>query len=258
MKPNILIYTLLLSFLVTQISYAQRTFSADSEREIIVQFTEDALTSKNEVASGRLSDFTINSNPLKYTLDSVGVETISKLFPEFKKEDRFAETKNGKKVRLSDWSNAMVLKIPQNASREELIKKLERLPEVVYAEANIVGSNEGNIITTYHEPSLKSSASMPTTPNDQYFYKQWSLKNTGSAAQGNGTPDADIDADQAWDISTGSSSVKIAIMDQGVDNDHDDFNSNLSGDPNNVFQSDHGTAVAGIAAAKANNSDGIA
>ena len=116
MNANILIYTLLLSFLVTQVSYAQRTLSTDPEREIIVQFTEDVLNHKNEAVSGRLSDYTFTSNRLKHNLDSVGVESLSKLLPEFKKADRFIETQNGKQVTLSDWSNTMILRLPANSS----------------------------------------------------------------------------------------------------------------------------------------------
>ena len=38
--------------------------------------------------------------------------------------------------------------------------------------------------------------------------EQWGLHNTG---QTGGTPDADIDAVEAWDITTGSSGVIVAV-----------------------------------------------
>lgn len=257
MNANILIYTLLLSFLVTQVSYAQRTFSTDPEREIIVQFTDDVLAHKNEATSGRLSDYTFTSNRLKLNLDSVGVETISKLFAEFKKEDRFVETINGKQVTLSDWSNTLILHLPANSSREKFIERLNQLPEVVYAEANIQGSSEViyDFRDQYHSEN-EGKVFMPVTPNDPNFNRQWALKNTGTSIQGSGTPDADIDADLAWDISTGNSSVKIAIIDGGVDNNHPEFAGKITG--YSASYSSHGTAVAGIAAAKGNNSAGIA
>jgi serine protease len=112
-------------------------------------------------------------------------------------------------------------------------------------------------------------------PDDQHFSKQWSLKQSN---------DADIDADLAWDITQGSSTVKIGILDSGIDDAHPDLTSvTLSGydfvdedpdqweqwgyelvgdystpddDPSDDFG--HGTHVSGIANAKGNNSIGIA
>lgn len=107
--------------------------------------------------------------------------------------------------------------------------------------------------------------------NDPLFPYQWALKNTGSPQQGWGTPGADIEAEAAWSITTGSPSIKIAILDSGVDTLHPDLKPNLlpgydatgqgsQGYPNvGPFASDgHGTSCAGIAAAAADNGIGIA
>ena len=62
----------------------------------------------------------------------------------------------------------------------------------------------------------------PTTiPNDTAFGQQWGLNNTGAFA--GGTPDADIDASEAWNVSTGSRGVIIAVIDTGVDYTHPDL-----------------------------------
>lgn len=57
-------------------------------------------------------------------------------------------------------------------------------------------------------------------PDDAYFDLQWGLHNIG---QTDGTEDADIDAPEAWDITSGSGSVLIAILDTGIDQDHEDL-----------------------------------
>lgn len=57
-------------------------------------------------------------------------------------------------------------------------------------------------------------------PNDPYFNQQWALHNTG---QTGGTPDADIDASDAWDTTMGDDEVVIAILDSGVDYTHPDL-----------------------------------
>ncbi len=69
-----------------------------------------------------------------------------------------------------------------------------------------------------------SYATALAVPNDTYFSNQWALNNTG---QGGGTPDADIDAPEAWEIEQGSSDVTIAVIDTGIDTDHDDLKQNI-------------------------------
>ena len=121
-------------------------------------------------------------------------------------------------------------------------------------------------------------------PNDPNFNEQWALDNTG---QTGGTPDADIDAPEAWDIETGNPDVVIAMIDSGVDYTHPDLNSNLWENENeipdngidddgngyvddyhgyNFFNNNsdlldnhgHGTSVAGVIGAVSNNGIGIA
>jgi subtilisin family serine protease len=134
-------------------------------------------------------------------------------------------------------------------------------------------------------------------PNDPFFVEQWGLHNSGQPINGSsgGTPDADIDGPEAWDITTGSNQVVIAFIDSGVDYLHPDLAANIwvnpgeiagngidddnngykddihgydfteevieEGDPTDPFDTDidgHGSHVAGIAAAVGNNGIGIA
>lgn len=61
-------------------------------------------------------------------------------------------------------------------------------------------------------------------PNDPSFGLQWNMHNTG---QTGGTADADIDAPEAWDITTGSTSVVVGVIDTGMDLTHPDLAANL-------------------------------
>ncbi|MCC7429805.1 S8 family serine peptidase, partial [bacterium] len=103
--------------------------------------------------------------------------------------------------------------------------------------------------------------------NDTYYNYQWSIENTGSAIQYNGTADCDLDVNNAWTITTGSSAIKVAIIDEGVDLVHPDLQANLlagydaTGLGSNGAPSGndaHGTNCAGIVAALGNNNLGIA
>lgn len=113
----------------------------------------------------------------------------------------------------------------------------------------------------YAEPDWKRKAFF--TPNDTYFATgQWNLKNTG---QTGGIAGADISATAAWDITKGSFSVTIAVVDTGVQANHPDLIGkvvagydfvNLDADPSD--DNGHGTHTAGIAGAYVNNGIGIA
>ncbi|MFZ3062515.1 MAG: S8 family peptidase, partial [Actinomycetota bacterium] len=101
----------------------------------------------------------------------------------------------------------------------------------------------------YAEPNYQLKAF--ATPNDTYFPQQWALTK--------------IQAPVAWDKTTGSSSVTIAILDTGVDLSHPDLAAKIVpgynfayGTSNPSDDNGHGTHVAGIAAAVTNNGSGVA
>ncbi len=114
-------------------------------------------------------------------------------------------------------------------------------------------------------------ASSFSSINDQLKSYQWALNNTGQNA---GKAGEDIQIDSAWNKNTGSEKV-VAIVDTGVDLKHEDLKDNLwtnpntkvlkglhgydfvNGDDNPQDDDGHGSHVAGIIGAKANNSVGI-
>jgi subtilisin family serine protease len=142
----------------------------------------------------------------------------------------------------------------------------------------------------YVEPDFYRVLVLPDEGNDpgpsaggvitgrEYFEEQWGLNNTrqlhtsfdflGNPIQVSGVSDADIDAPEGWDITTGDSLVKIAILDTGIDCDSvehagkcveeisfvGDYSDYLD-DPEDYVG--HGTHVAGIAAVHTNNGIGV-
>lgn len=132
----------------------------------------------------------------------------------------------------------------------------------------------GEWIETLHLSGLASAEpdylqSTASVPNDTSYASLWGMHNTG---QTGGTAGADIDAQEAWDITTGSSSVIVGIIDSGADYTHIDLApniwSNAAGqhgydyydqdtDPMDNSPSSHGTHVAGTIGAAGNNSQGV-
>ncbi|MEZ0267134.1 MAG: S8 family serine peptidase [Phycisphaerae bacterium] len=108
-------------------------------------------------------------------------------------------------------------------------------------------------------PAMHRLVYRAAAPNDPLFNTQW-IYNTSTSTNYNLLP--------AWDVATGAG-VRIAIVDDGVDVAHADmaagydaaYSWDFAGNdavPNPGNNGDHGTAVAGIAVARANNSTGIA
>lgn len=69
-------------------------------------------------------------------------------------------------------------------------------------------------------------------PNDKLFPRQWHLNNTG---QSGGTPNADINAPEAWEITNGGDpNIVVAVLDNGVEYNHPDLFHNIWVNPNIV------------------------
>lgn len=86
-----------------------------------------------------------------------------------------------------------------------------------------------NAAVLYAEPDYTVHAAV--TPNDTRYSELWAMNNTG---QTGGVVDADIDAPEAWDISTGSSSVVVGVIDTGIDYTHPDLAANVWVNPNEI------------------------
>jgi subtilisin family serine protease len=207
-----------------------------------------------------------------YIHEDSGLEVIptGKIVVKLKAEDDISglagiNRRLGTRVdrRIRGTTNQYILSAPHATARAlfDLCATLDQEPAIEWAEPDFLGQ------------VIKQSF----RPNDPLFDpNQWYLK--------------DLNVPQAWDITTGSSQVIIAILDDGMDLKHEDLKGALppnTGEvPNNGIDDDgngwkddvngwnfhddnsdpspgylldsHGTQVAGLAAATGNNGKGIA
>ena len=102
----------------------------------------------------------------------------------------------------------------------------------------------------YVEPNLKFR--ITAVPNDPYWIYQWAPSK--------------IEAEYAWNVTFGNSSILVAVIDTGIDWNHPDLANNyvplgydwVNNDNDPMDDNGHGTHCAGIIAAEINNNLGIA
>lgn len=102
--------------------------------------------------------------------------------------------------------NVTTLKVPAGITTEQFIEKLSGNSHIAY----VVKDSPAHVLSV---------------PNDPSFSRQWGFNNVD---------DHDIDAPEAWDITTGSNDVVVAVIDTGIDYTHPDLKANLWLNPGEI------------------------
>ncbi|MCM3629077.1 S8 family serine peptidase [Paenibacillus glycanilyticus] len=212
---------------------------------------------------------------LRKQREATATEERSRIIVKFKQgaadatyRSEFAATSE---ARMLPGTDLMVLEtMPANATT--ILAELKDDPNVEFAELDV-------------------KVRMASVPNDPLFPNQWGLHNVGQIIDGpiKGLPGFDINVMKAWEMGHDGNDVVVAVLDTGIDISHPDLKANIwrnAGEiPNNGMDDDgdgyaddvngwdfynddrtvfdasqgdfHGTAVAGVIAASANNGVGI-
>jgi uncharacterized protein (TIGR03437 family) len=154
--------------------------------------------------------------------------------------------------------NLQLIRIPEGISLEEAARQYRSHPDVLYVEPNYLVWAD-------------------VIPNDPSFSQLWALHSSS---------DRDIDAPEAWDLNTGSNNIVVAVIDTGIDYNHQDLAANMfrnevdctpnsvdddgngfvddcfgidtaNNDPDPMDDNNHGTHVAGTIGAVGNNGVGV-
>ena len=174
------------------------------------------------------------------------------------------EREGAKRIKRLNARGFNHVRLEKNKSIKEAIDDFKRDPDVEFAQPNYI----------YYAS---------TVPNDTRYGQLWGLKNTAqtmTAANGPDSPTSqgnpgiagkDMDLENAWSTITNCSSVVVAVLDTGINYNHEDLAANMwnggvtypkhgydfidnTNDP--MDQNGHGTHVAGTIGAVGNNSIG--
>lgn len=165
--------------------------------------------------------------------------------------------------KLAFTDNGFVLGVKPESDRDaiEVANALVEQGYAVYAAPNFIE----------HIGLRQAAVAMPPVPvrhgvhpADPMFGQQWHLDNIGQVAGGvAGVAGADVHVTLAWQVTMGDSNLRLAVIDGGTDITHNDLNApgkvvapiDFDAVPpdNNPIGGAHGTQVAGMAVATANN-----
>ncbi|MBZ0246461.1 MAG: S8 family peptidase [Cyclobacteriaceae bacterium] len=220
--------------------------------EVLIKFKEGTIAHEFQMAdqiSGMAND--VMTDKANDFLKSFKENKLRKVVSKFKPGILNSISREGVVVEVPDYHNLFVMEVNQNEDIVALCETLRKMDNIEIAEPNFIGKGGDN------------------PPNDVKFNLQTGFEQVS---------DKDIDANRAWDFTTGRYEIKVAVIDNGIDYNHPDLGNGAFGyegakvrggwdywnndaDPNYTENApaSHGTEVAGIIGAfRNNNSIGIA
>lgn len=209
----------------------------------------DSLELEKDVPEFSLTNPKLFKKPaLLNKLSTLGTGKLKRVIAKLRPHHRTSLSRTGSEVAIPDLYNLLLLEVPLVVDIPKICKELAGLEGVEYA----------------HPDYLLHPDDSPA--NDARYGLQRGFEQAN---------DIDIDAARAWDFSTSNYTVKVGVVDSGIDFNNPDLgngNFNFEGakvrggydyfsndaNPDDEYTTSHGTAVAGIIGALRNNTQGIA
>ena len=174
--------------------------------EILVKFRSTGITALSTSSLAKLNS-------------QYGLISADKVFPKAPVGAKISTLSTGERRTLPDLSRIYKLVFPKDVDIPEVVAAYQSDPQVEYAEPNY--------ILRAHTPNDPAYKVYPNNPN------QWGLFKIGLTSTESGT--------SGWNITQGSASVPIAVIDTGVDWNHPDLSANIwlnTADPINGVDDD--------------------
>ena len=179
-----------------------------------------------------------------------------------------AADSHGLAATLQAWEVSAIRPLFEGFGNPELARQLGldryfRIETPAGTDTPVMAADLGRFGGLVESVELDAFGEIAAIPTDPDFDLQWGLLNNGTE----GLAGADVNITPGWNLVTGNPDLVLAVLDAGMD-PHTELagrlipGRNVAADPDNDDTSDvcisHGTHVAGIAAASANNDQGIA
>lgn len=217
-------------------------------------------------------------------LDLVGGYHIERVFPVDARSEERARNEG-----LHLW---YLVRFSDAHSVEKVASDLSKLGEVSRVEYNRIlkRASDCKAVPLTADMMKKVYGSSPAAFNDPLLPDQWHLVNNGDLRPTKFVRGADVNVEKAWELTTGDPSIIVAVLDEGVDIAHPDLKASMwvnedeiwkshedndgngyAGDVHgynfvnddgvisidSVYDTGHGSHVAGVIAAANNNGTGI-
>lgn len=217
-------------------------------------------------------------------LDLVGGYHIERVFP--------VDARSEEKARNEGLHLWYLVRFSDAHSVEKVASDLSKLGEVSRVEYNRIlkRASDCKAVPLTADMMNKVYGSSPAAFNDPLLPDQWHLVNNGDLRPTKFVRGADVNVEKAWELTTGDPSIIVAVLDEGVDIAHPDLKASMwvnedeiwkshedndgngyAGDVHgynfvnddgvisidSVYDTGHGSHVAGVIAAANNNGTGI-
>ena len=164
-------------------------------------------------------------------LDIVGGYEIERVFP--------VDPRNEERTRESELHLWYVVRFGEEYTAAEVAERFSALGEVQHVSVNRTihrAYNAGKKAAPLSRKTLEAIQQQRATRtgeasaypfDDVLLPQQWHLVNRGNMFGGKSIVDADVQCEQAWELSTGDESIVVAVLDEGVMIEHPDLKNNM-------------------------------
>ena len=177
-------YTLAIALLSSIATFGQNSEQTD---QVILQLKIEVANSTQSLCKQKF----IGNNK---------IDSINQKFHTIKMKKQSTGRKSKKYI--------YTIRFPKGTNIQQIIDEYYKTGEIEYAEPDNKGSAGGT---------------QGVIPNDQYYFKQWDLKNDGTFSLSPAIVGADIDMESAWSIEQGDSNIVVGVIDTGTKLDHPEF-----------------------------------